>query len=83
MRIAMGAGSEVLGVPMRPQDVVDDVVAAEAEGFGSAWTVHFSRGVDALSVLAVAGTQTSRIDLGVRSRWPSRPRRPRRSAGGG
>lgn len=75
MRIAMGAGSEVLGAPMRPQDVVGDVVAAEAEGFGSAWTVHFSRGVDALSVLAVAGTRTSRIDLGV-GIVPTYPRHP-------
>ena len=71
----MGAGSEVLGTPVRPQDIVDDVVAAEAEGFGSAWTVHFSRGVDALSVLAVAGTQTSRIDLGV-GIVPTYPRHP-------
>jgi F420-dependent oxidoreductase-like protein len=75
MRIAMGAGSEVLGAPMRPQDVVGDVVAAEAEGFGSAWTVHFSRGVDALSVLAVAGTRTSRIGLGV-GIVPTYPRHP-------
>jgi F420-dependent oxidoreductase-like protein len=75
MRIAMGAGSEVLGAPMRPQDIVGDVVAAEAEGFGSAWTVHFSRGVDALGVLAVAGTQTSRIDLGV-GIVPTYPRHP-------
>ena len=75
MRIAMGAGSEVLGAPMRPQDVVGDVLAAEAEGFGSAWTVHFSRGVDALSVLAVAGTRTSRIDLGV-GIVPTYPRHP-------
>jgi len=71
----MGAGSEVLGTPMRPQDIVGDVVAAEAEGFGSAWTVHFSRGVDALGVLAVAGTRTSRIDLGV-GIVPTYPRHP-------
>jgi F420-dependent oxidoreductase-like protein len=75
MRIAMGAGSEVLGTPMRPQDIVGEVMAAEAEGFGSAWTVHFSRGVDALGVLAVAGTRTSRIDLGV-GIVPTYPRHP-------
>jgi 5,10-methylenetetrahydromethanopterin reductase len=75
MRIAMGAGSEVLGTPVRPQEIVDEVVAAEAAGFGSAWTVHFSRGVDALSVLAVAGTRTSRIDLGV-GIVPTYPRHP-------
>jgi F420-dependent oxidoreductase-like protein len=75
MRIAMGAGSEVLGTPMRPQDIVGEVMAAEAEGFGSAWTVHFSRGVDALGVLAVAGTRTTRIDLGV-GIVPTYPRHP-------
>ena len=71
----MGAGSEVLGTPVRPQDIVDDVVAAEADGFRSAWTVHFSRGVNALGVLAVAGTQTSQIDLGV-GIVPTYPRHP-------
>lgn len=71
----MGAGSEVLGTPMRPQDIVGDVVAAEAEGFGSAWTVHFSRGVDALGVLAVAGTRTTRIGVGV-GIVPTYPRHP-------
>ncbi len=75
MLIAMGAGGEVLGTPMRPQDIVGDVVAAEAEGFGAAWTVHFSRGVDALGVLAVTGTRTSRIGLGV-GIVPTYPRHP-------
>jgi hypothetical protein len=75
MRIAMGVDSEVTGTPMRPQDIVDDVVRAEAEGFGSAWSVHFSRGVDALGVLAVAGARTSRIDLGV-GIVPTYPRHP-------
>ena len=54
---------------------MDDVVRAEAEGFGSAWSAHFSRGVDALDVLAVAGTRTSRIDLGV-GIVPTYPRHP-------
>jgi F420-dependent oxidoreductase-like protein len=75
MRIAMGVGGEVIGSPMRPQDIVDDVVRAEADGFGSAWSAHFSRGVDALDVLAVAGARTSRIDLGV-GIVPTYPRHP-------
>jgi 5,10-methylenetetrahydromethanopterin reductase len=75
MRIAMGVGGEVIGAPMTPQDVVEDVVRAEADGFGSAWSVHFSRGVDALDVLAVAGTRTSRIDVGV-GIVPTYPRHP-------
>ncbi len=75
MRIAMGVGGEVTGTPMSPQDIVDDVVRAEADGFGSAWSVHFSRGVDALDILAVAGVRTSRIELGV-GIVPTYPRHP-------
>jgi 5,10-methylenetetrahydromethanopterin reductase len=75
MRIAAGAGGEVTGTPMAPADVVEQVVRAEADGFGSAWTVHFSRGVDALGILAVAGTRTSRIELGV-GIVPTYPRHP-------
>jgi 5,10-methylenetetrahydromethanopterin reductase len=71
----MGVGGEVTGTPMSPQDIVDDVVRAEADGFGSAWTVNFSRGVDALDVLAVAGVRTSRIELGV-GIVPTYPRHP-------
>jgi 5,10-methylenetetrahydromethanopterin reductase len=75
MRIAMGVGGEVLGTPVPPQEIVDDVRRAEADGFGSAWSVHFSRGVDALDVLAVAGARTSQIDLGV-GIVPTYPRHP-------
>jgi hypothetical protein len=41
MRIAMGVGAQVIGEAVRPQDIVDEVVRAEADGFGSAWSVHF------------------------------------------
>jgi 5,10-methylenetetrahydromethanopterin reductase len=75
MRIAIGVGGEVIGAPMTPQDIVDEIVRAEADGFGAAWSVHFSRGVDALDVLAVAGARTSRIDLGV-GIVPTYPRHP-------
>jgi 5,10-methylenetetrahydromethanopterin reductase len=75
MRIAMGVGGEVLGTPVPPQEIVDEVRRAEADGFGSAWSVHFSRGVDALDVLAVAGARTSQIDLGV-GIVPTYPRHP-------
>jgi 5,10-methylenetetrahydromethanopterin reductase len=75
MRIAIGIGSEAMGTPMSPPAVVEEVVRAEADGFGAAWSVHFSRGVDALDVLAVAGTRTSRIDLGV-GIVPTYPRHP-------
>jgi len=36
MRIAIGVGGEVTGTPMSPQDIVDDVVRAEADRFGAA-----------------------------------------------
>ena len=75
MRIAMGVGAQVIGEAVRPQDIVDEVVQAEADGFGSAWSVHFSRAVDALDVLAVAGGRTSRIGLGV-GVVPTYPRHP-------
>jgi 5,10-methylenetetrahydromethanopterin reductase len=75
MKITMGVGGEVTGTAMSPQEIVADVVRAEADGFGGAWTVHFSRGVDALDVLAVAGTQTGDIDLGV-GIVPTYPRHP-------
>ena len=71
----MSVGGEVTGTPMSPQDIVDEVVRAEADGFGAAWTVNFSRGVDALDVLAVAGVRTSRIELGV-GIVPAYPRHP-------
>ena len=75
MRIAIGVGGEVIGEPMTPQEIVAEVTSAEADGFGAAWSVHFSRGVDALDILAVAGTRTSGIDLGV-GIVPTYPRHP-------
>lgn len=75
MRIAVNAGGEALGRPTPPDDVVDAVVAAEDHGHAAVWTTHFSRGIDALSVLAVAAARTSRIDLGV-GVIPTYPRHP-------
>jgi F420-dependent oxidoreductase-like protein len=75
MRIGMGIGGDVLGAPMPPADIVEQARQAETEGFPAAWTVHFTRGVDALSVLAVAGTKTTQIELGV-GIVPTYPRHP-------
>jgi F420-dependent oxidoreductase-like protein len=75
MRIGMGIGGDVLGTPMPPQDVVEQAVRAENDGFGSVWSAHFSRGLDALSVLAVAGVQTDHVALGV-AVVPTYPRHP-------
>jgi 5,10-methylenetetrahydromethanopterin reductase len=75
MRIGMGIGGDVLGAPMPPADIVEQARQAETEGFPAAWTVHFTRGVDALNVLAVAGTKTTQIELGV-GIVPTYPRHP-------
>jgi 5,10-methylenetetrahydromethanopterin reductase len=75
MRIAMGIGGDVLGVPESPLEVVEEARRAEQAGFPAVWSVHLSRGVDALSILAAAGTRTSRIELGV-GVVPTYPRHP-------
>ncbi len=75
MRIAMNIGGDVLGTPIPPTEIVETAERAEGEGFPAAWMTHFSRGVDALSVLAVAGTRTREIDLGV-GVVPTYPRHP-------
>lgn len=75
MRIATNLGGELRGAPMSPPELVEQARGAEADGFPAAWTVHFSRGLDSLGVLAVAGTQTNNIDLGV-AVIPTYPRHP-------
>lgn len=80
MRISIGVGGDVIGVPTSPLDVVEQVKQAAVAGFPAAWSVHFTRGIDALSVLAVAGAQTTGIDLGV-GIVPSYPRHPMALAG--
>ncbi|MGE3287610.1 MAG: TIGR03564 family F420-dependent LLM class oxidoreductase [Pseudonocardia sp.] len=75
MRIAVTVGGEAIGSPVPPTEAVQEACRAEAEGFPAAWSVHFSRGTDALSVLAAAGVRTSRIELGV-GVVPTYPRHP-------
>ena len=75
MRIAIGIGGEPVGEPTSPLEIVQEARRAEADGFPAAWSAHFSRGVDALSVLAVAGSHTNRIELGV-GVVPTYPRHP-------
>jgi 5,10-methylenetetrahydromethanopterin reductase len=75
VRIAINVGGHVVGSPSAPWEIVEQARDAEAEGFAAAWTVHFSRGLDALSTLAVAGTVTDRVDLGV-GIVPTYPRHP-------
>lgn len=74
MRISLSIGQEGLA-DVSPSGLVDRAVEAERQGFPGAWTVHFSRGLDALTALGVAGTRTSTIDLGV-GVVPTYPRHP-------
>jgi 5,10-methylenetetrahydromethanopterin reductase len=76
VRIGMTIGGEfpVLDTSA-PAGVVADARRAEDEGFATAWTVHLSRSYDALTTLAVAGTPTARIELGV-GVVPTYPRHP-------
>jgi 5,10-methylenetetrahydromethanopterin reductase len=71
----MTVGGDVLARPSAPPDIVVDARRAEDEGFATAWSVHFSRAFDALTTLAVAGTVTQRIELGV-GVVPTYPRHP-------
>jgi len=75
MKVGVGIGTEVIGAPLAPGAFVDAAVQAEADGFPSAWCVHFSRGADGLTMLALAGASTDRIELGV-SVVPTYPRHP-------
>lgn len=75
MRIAAAIGTEAVGVPVPPAVLGEQAVAAEAGGFPSAWCVHLSRGLDALTALTAAALRTSRIELGV-GVVPTYPRHP-------
>lgn len=75
MRIAIMFGSDALGILRPPGQVADEAVAAEREGFSSAWCTHITRGIDSLTTLAVAARATSQIELGV-GVVPTYPRHP-------
>lgn len=75
MRIATTLGSEAIGRPVHPRVLATDAGDAEAAGFDGAWTLHASRGVDALVSLTAAAGATSRLDLGV-GVVPTYPRHP-------
>lgn len=75
MRIGIGIGTEVIARPQHPQAIAEEAAAAENDGFRSAWCVHFSRGIDALSAITLAGMATRDIALGS-SVIPTYPRHP-------
>ena len=53
---------------------IDNIVQAEQAGFASVWRPHIF-GLDALTVLALAGSKTERIELGT-AVVPTYPRHP-------
>ena len=75
MRISIMFGSDALGVFLPPEEVAAEAVVAEQDGFESAWCTHISRGIDSLTMMAVAARATSRIELGV-GVVPTYPRHP-------
>jgi 5,10-methylenetetrahydromethanopterin reductase len=72
MRIGLFIG--VTPVPWDLFGQVEQVVLAEEDGFDSCWFTHIG-GADALTVLALAGPRTQRIELGT-AVVPSYPRHP-------
>jgi F420-dependent oxidoreductase-like protein len=75
MRIGVFVGASVADL-MRLDELLARIRQAEDDGFDSFWIPHISaRGYDALTVLAMAGMQTSRIELGV-GVVPTYPRHP-------
>ena len=61
------------------QGLIERVQRAEAAGFASTWMPQVS-GLDALTVLAMAGRETTRIELGT-AVVPTYPRHPTVLAG--
>ena len=74
MRIGIGIGP-VLGNPGSLDEAVAEYVQAEEDGFPAAWTANLTSGFDALTVLALAGRATKRIELGTFV-VPTYPRHP-------
>lgn len=73
MKIGIGIG-ELGGVPAIADNLVAQVKQAEADGFASAWFANIF-GFDAILGCALAGRETSRIELGT-AVVPSYPRHP-------
>ena len=75
MRIGVFVGASAADL-MSLDALLARIKQAEDDGFDSFWVPHISaRGYDALTVLALAGAQTSRIELGV-GVVPTYPRHP-------
>ena len=72
MKIGIYGGNVRRGQPLA--SLVDEIAEREAQGFASYWTPQVGT-FDALSMLALAGRETSRIELGT-AVVPSYPRHP-------
>ncbi|MYE10353.1 MAG: TIGR03564 family F420-dependent LLM class oxidoreductase [Gammaproteobacteria bacterium] len=72
MKIGIYGGNVRRGAPLT--SLVDEIVRFEEVGFSSYWTPQVPT-FDALTVLALAGQQTSRIELGT-AVVPTYPRHP-------
>ena len=72
MKIGIYGGNVRRGQPLA--SLVDEVVQREAQGFASYWSPQVGT-FDALTMLALAGRETSRIELGT-AVVPSYPRHP-------
>ena len=72
MKIGIYGGNVRRGQPLA--SLVDEIVEKEAQGFSSYWTPQVGT-FDALTMLALAGRETSRIELGT-AVVPSYPRHP-------
>lgn len=73
MKIGLGVG-ELSGSAPNVDEIVGEILAAEAEGFETAWLAQVF-GTDALTDLVVAGAKTTKISLGtaVVPTWPRHP----------
>lgn len=66
MRIGLMIGTDTLRPrPERLAGLAEDVGAAEAAGFSSLWFPQIPGYLDAMTALSVAGSSTSRIELGT------------------
>ena len=61
MRIGIGVGGTI-GQSAGLEGHIREIEAAERDGFASVWIPHI-RGWDALTVIAIAGARTSRIEM--------------------
>ncbi len=73
MKIGIGIG-ELSGKPVPLEGVLKQAEAAEADGFAAAWVPQIF-GLEAITVCALAGARTSRIEIGT-AVVPSYPRHP-------